>query len=225
MDVETAAAGASARTARFRRWLAVLVGTAAITASLLAAMESDSGRREELAFVRASRSSLDIFSKIAGSTPRTQFQANGIRSALETGIEATARLIHASDADQEVFRLVVPVGSAQERASNRMVGVVRQMSRVPPDAPIDPVTRDLVTADLAAIRADLQVQNAQVDLADRYGTRQERAMFAIALVAISAVLLGLAGLIGGGRTGRVTLVVAAVALLLALGWGASAFLV
>jgi ribose/xylose/arabinose/galactoside ABC-type transport system permease subunit len=56
-----------------------------------------------------------------------------------------------------------------------------------------------------------------------YGTRQERAMFPIALVAIAAVLLGLAGFMGG-RTGRVSMVVAAVALAVAVAWGGSGLL-
>jgi predicted ABC-type sugar transport system permease subunit len=78
---------------------------------------------------------------------------------------------------------------------------------------------------VAEVAGTLGYQNAQVDRADRYGTRQERAMFAIALVAIAAVLLGLADLFGGGRSGTIALVVAAGALVVAVGWGGSALLV
>jgi hypothetical protein len=99
------------------------------------------------------------------------------------------------------------------------------MAGVPPDAPLDGATHRLLTAELSGIQGVLRYQNAQVDLADRYGTRQERAMFAIALVAIAAVLLGLAGLFGVGRSGTISMVVAAVALLVALGWGGSALFV
>jgi hypothetical protein len=80
---------------RYRRWLSVLVGIAALAAALLAALESDSGRREEEAFVRSSRASVQIFAELAGSAPRTQFQANGIRRALGNEIDATARLLEA----------------------------------------------------------------------------------------------------------------------------------
>jgi hypothetical protein len=48
-------------------------------------------------------------------------------------------------------------------------------------------------------------------------------MFAIALAAIAAVLLGLAGLMGG-RTGRVSMLVAEVALAVAVAWGGSELL-
>ncbi|MGH2657560.1 MAG: hypothetical protein ACRDIZ_12855 [Actinomycetota bacterium] len=40
-----------------------------------------------------------------------------------------------------------------------------------------------------------------------------------------AAPLGLAGLFGGGRSGTIALVVAAVALVVAVGWGGSALLV
>jgi hypothetical protein len=48
-------------------------------------------------------------------------------------------------------------------------------------------------------------------------------MFGIALVAIAAVLLGLAGLMGEVRPGRVALVAAGASLVLAVGWVVSGF--
>jgi hypothetical protein len=94
----------------------------------------------------------------------------------------------------------------------------------PGTPPLDPVARILLTSDFGGVRRVLAYQNRQVDVADTYGTRQERAMFAIALVALAAVLLGLAGLVGGGRGSRVSMVAAAVALVLALGWSGSSLL-
>jgi hypothetical protein len=210
---------------RYRRWLSALVGIAALAAALLAALESDSGRREEEAFVRSSRASVQIFAELAGSAPRTQFQANGIRRALGNEIDATARLLEATEASPEASRVAVALSRAESAAAGLLGRAVEAMGRVPEDAPLDPATRRLLTANLSGIQEVLVYQNAQVDRADRYGTRQERAMFAIALVAIAAVLLGLAGLFGGGRSGTIALVVAAVALVVAVGWGGSALLV
>ena len=210
---------------RYRRWLSALVGVAAVSAALLAALESDSGRREEQAFVRSSRASVQIFAEIAGSAPRTQFLANGLRRSLGTEIDATARLLEATRASAEARRVAVPMSQAESAAAARLGRAVEAMAGVPPDAPLDPATHRLLTAELSGIQGVLRYQNAQVDVADRYGTRQERAMFAIALVAIAAVLLGLAGLFGGGRSGTISMVVAAVALLVALGWGGSALFV
>jgi hypothetical protein len=223
MDIDTVGE-LEARSPRFRRWLAVLVGVAAVTTALLAVLESDSGRREEQALVRSSRGSIQIFAEIAGSAPRTQFTANSLRQALGTEIGATARVIVTQGASAEATDVAMAVSGAQTAAARRLIAAVRSMSRVAPEAPLDPTTRTLLTADLEHIQGVLEEQNRQADLADRFGGRQERAMFAIALVAIGAVLLGLAGLVGERRAGVVSLLLAGVALVLAIGWGGSALL-
>jgi hypothetical protein len=223
MDLDTVAETESLSPAA-RRWLAVLVGVAAVTAALLAAFEADSGRREELAFVRASRSSIQIFAELAGSTPRTEFALAGVRGALQTEVGANGRLLVSGEASPEAFAVAAALSEAESATARRYQDAVRSMTRVPLDAPIDPATRTILTSDLNRIRRILAYQNRQVDVADVYGTRQERAMFSIALVALAAVLLGLAGLVGARRGGRVALVAATVALVLAIGWSASSLL-
>ena len=224
MDLD-AVTEAAATPPAYRRWLSALVGIAAVTAALLAALESDSGRREEQAFVRSSRASVQIFAEIAGSAPRTQFLANGLRTALGNEIGATARLLEATRASEDARGVAVPMSQAQSAAAARLTEAVKTMGRVSPGGPLDPATRRLLTANLSGIQRVLEYQNAQVDVADRYGTRQERAMFAIALVAIAAVLLGLAGLFGAGRSSLIAMVAAGAALAVAVGWGGSALLV
>ncbi|HEX2025398.1 MAG TPA: hypothetical protein VHH92_03280 [Actinomycetota bacterium] len=216
---------ADVRSAAYRRWLAVLVGVAAVAAALFATVESDTGRREEQAFVRSSRSSLRIFASFAASNPRRQFMINGIRQGLKTEIGATARLLASGERSPEAFRAATAVSQAESRAARRYTEAVRASSRISAEAPLDPTTKALVTSSIPHIREILRYQNQQVDVADRYGSRQERAMFAIALVAISAVLLGLAGLMGGGRAGRTSLVAAAMALVVGLLVGGSTFFV
>jgi hypothetical protein len=224
MEIDTMAESRSLGSG-FRRRLSVLVGISAVTATLLAAFESDSGRREEEAFVRSSRASIQIFAELAGSAPLTQFAANGLRRAIQIDVGAGGRVLATRGASSEATRLAMATAEAQSAAAQRYAEAVRAMSRVPTDSPIDPGTRALLTSDLPRVRRLLEEQNRLVDRADRYGTRQERAMFAIALVAIAAVLLGLAGLVGDGRGGAAALGVAAAALALALGWGGSGLFV
>jgi hypothetical protein len=76
------------------------------------------------------------------------------------------------------------------------------------EAPIDPDRHPVVLE-----------QNRQVDLAERYGLRGNRAVFALSLLAVAAVLLGLAGVTGDGGTGRPALVSAAVTLAASVGVG------
>ena len=81
------------------------------------------------------------------------------------------------------------------------------------------VAASLATLDLLAER-----QNRMLDQATRYGNRSSRAVFALSLVALSTVLLGLAAVMKA-RSGAAPLVGGAgVLLLVAVGWGATAFL-
>ena len=74
------------------------------------------------------------------------------------------------------------------------------------------------------LRRLLAAQNQAVDDANTYGSRGQRATYALGLTAISAALLALAGLMGAARSGRIALVTAGAALLFAAVWGGSGFL-
>ena len=221
VDIETAAPGPlEEHPSTYRRWLSVLVGVAAVAAASFAALESHTGRLEEQAFVRANRLSIDLFARIAGSSPRVTFQLDTIRDAVGENLTSTARALAAfRRGGPEVTRLAQALSSARERASEHVIEVSGEMARIPPNAPgIDPALREILTTDITQLGPEVREQNLQVDRAGVHGTRQERAMFGIALVAIAAVLLGLAGLMGAGRPGRVALVVAGASLVVAVGW-------
>lgn len=219
LDVETAHEGGESP---FRRWLAILVGVAAVAAAMIATLESDANRREERAFIRGSRLSLDLFERIAGSGPRLSFQARGLEQALSLQIEAQARSIAALDAPS-LAAFEDARAEAEEAAGLRLAGVVEAMARLPDEASgVDAHTREVLASTPDRLEDLVGAQNAAIDDAERFGTRQDRAIFALSLVAIAAVLLGLAGVMGEGRSGRTSLIAAAVALTLALGWGATA---
>lgn len=226
IDLETAAPGPiEERPSRYWRWLSVLVGVAAVVAASFAALESHTGRLEEQAFVRANRLSIDLFAKIAGSSPRATFQLDSFRDAVGESLTSTARTLAAlRRAGGEVTQVARASSQARQRTSEHVIEVSREMARIPPDAPgIDPALREILTTDVTQLGPEVREQNRQVDEADVHGTRQERAMFGIALVAIAAVLLGLAGLMGEGRPGRVSLAGAGASLILAVGWVLSGF--
>ncbi|HEX2031030.1 MAG TPA: hypothetical protein VHL78_06485 [Actinomycetota bacterium] len=219
LDVETARA--SEGTIRFRRWVGALVGSAVVVVALLTAMESDAGRRAEQALVRASRLSLDLFGRIAASGAARSFQASGLQEALAIGATAEARTIASID-EPAVARGQRAVARVERRVSARLTETVERMTAAPgPRSGLDETTRTGITASVEELQALVLRQNEQVDTADRFGTRQERAMFALILTAIAAVLLGVAGLTGPSRAGRRALGVAAVALVAAVAWGAS----
>ena len=223
VDVEAAVPSAP-MSGRFRRRLTVLVGLAALSAAVLSWVEADSGRKEERAFVNASRGALDIFVKIAASNPRQQFDADAARRGLAIQTEGLARVIGAPKG--QAFQFAAKRADADGKSGQRVLKVAESMVRVPDKVPrVDRATLAAIRTDVTELGPLLKKQNEFVDEAGEHGTRQERGMFALGLVAIAASLLGLAGLMGNTRGGRMSLITAASALGVAILAGASGYVV
>jgi hypothetical protein len=220
MDVETASD--TTGTSRFRRWLAILVGLSAVAAALLSTLQMDSGKREERALLRASRLSVEIFSKIAGSGQLSAFTFTSFHRSLSLGMEGTGLAlagfeIPGASSSEEA------IANANVAASERLIPIAESMGVSTPDAAIDEHTREVMGATVEDLTAIVGDQNREVDVAEAYGRRGTRSVFALSVLAIAAVLLGLAGVLGEGRPGTIALVAATTALVLASGLGASAF--
>jgi hypothetical protein len=215
----------SPMTIRFRRTLSVLVGIAAVSAAALSWVETNSGRQEEQAFVNASRGALDIFVKLAASAPRTQFEGNALRRAIAVQSEGGGRVI-ALGTDSPIFDEALKQARADEAAGKRLIQIAEQMSAPPDEASeLDPATREALEITSPIQVFDLvEAQNAELDEASKYGTRQEHSFFSLGLVATGAALIGLAGLMGASRAGWISLGTSAAALTFAIAWTAIAFI-
>jgi hypothetical protein len=212
-------------TVRFRRTLTVLVGIAAVSAAGLSWVETNNGRQEEQAFVNASRGALDIFVKLAASAPRTQFEGNALRRAIAVQSEGGGRVI-AIGTDSPIFDDALKQARADDRAGKRLIQIARQMSATPDESSeLDPAALEALEITSPIQVFDLvEEQNAQLDEADKYGTRQEHSFFSLGLVATGAALIGLAGLMGASRAGWISLSTAAAALAFAIVWTGIAFI-
>jgi hypothetical protein len=217
MDLETVPRDGKTR---FDRRLAALVGIAAITAALLATLEMASGKQEEGAFTSASRLAVRISTRVAVNGLRTSLEGSALTQAASLGLEATQRQLAAlRSGDEEA----AAVALADERASQRLLGLAARLSEEPSaESGVDRAAREALAATNPDLRRLVAEQNRQVDLAERYGGRENAAIFGLSLLAVAAVLLGLAGLIGEGRQGMRILAVAAVTLAVSIGWGAAA---
>lgn len=223
LDVE-AVAEVSGRT-RFDRWLAVLVGAAAILAALLATLQVDSGLQEERALHMASRMSVRIFEETAGSSPRFSFQINSLQQATTLAIGATAAQIAVLEMP-ETAEAIQARAEADVRASERLMAIGQSMGDVPPPASgIDAATRDVLASDPLDWAGLLSEQLRQMDIADRFGERANRTLFGLSLLALGAVLVGLAAVLGRGVPGRAVLAAATLTLLAAAAWGVAALIV
>jgi len=210
---------------RFKRTLSILVGIAAIAAAGLSWVETDSGRKEEQAFVNASRGALDIFVKLAASAPRAQFEGNALRRAVVVQAEGTAGVV-ATDFRSDTFQASLAKAAADEKAGRRLAKIAKQMSAAPEDSSgLDPATLETLQISSPTQIIDLvEQQNAYLDDANVVGTRQEHSFFSLGLVATGAALIGLAGLMGASRAGWISLFTSAAALTFAILWTGIAFL-
>jgi hypothetical protein len=230
VDLETAHVE---ETTPFSRWLAVLVGMAALVAALLASLEVDAGKREERALIQANRLSIQIFEETAVDGPLTTFVLESQQKSLAPAIEGTFRA-QLSLEGGDLAQLQQALSQAAGAASTAIGAAIEPMTAAPdPGSGIDPHTGRLARAALAELDRLLAgeaptdpdrhpvvlEQNRQVDLAERYGLRGNRAVFALSLLAVAAVLLGLAGVTGDGGTGRSALVSAAASLTASVGVG------
>lgn len=205
-----------------RRWLAVLVGIAAILAAVFTWAERDASRLEQQSLQDATRGSLEIFVAIAGSQARGQFTADNARRALLVGTGGLARVVKSRG---QAFPLAMSLSKADTNTQKRLLEVTREMDDAKGrDTPVDPFAAQLISTDEKRLRRLLATQNRAVDEANDYGRRAQRATYALGLTAIAAALLALAGLMGAARSGRIALITAGLALLFAAGWGGSGFL-
>ena len=207
-----------------KKWLAVLLGISAVVAAALATLDLHSSKRYEDLVTRSSRASVDLFGRIAGSSfPVTgeaiSSQAGGLR-----GIEASSRQL-LSPVEPAISGFEAAIAQADRAAADRLQQLADSIGDVPaPESGVDPHVRDVIATDEDRLRALADRQNRMLDEATRYSNRSSRAVFALSLVALATVLLGLAAVMAA-RSGAAPLIGGAgVLLLVAIGWGATAFL-
>ena len=219
MDVEVVhkATGKS----RFEKALAVLVGITAIMASLLATLEMHSNKRWEQTSTQAANLSVELFGKIAATGPVDAAGARAEQSAYLSTIVSSARAAESQNRELEVILSYI-----DSRVGAKLLKLAKAIS-APPDADsdLDPVAREVITTDIPDLTQLASLQREQVEESDRYGSRLSRALFSLSLLALAAVLLGLAAVLGVEHGGAITLGAAAIALLVAGVWGGSALLI
>jgi hypothetical protein len=220
LDLE-AVTEASGRT-RFDRALALLVGAAAILAALLATVQVDAGKQEERALHMASRLSVRIFEGSAGGSPRFSFQINSLKAATALAVSGTAAQIAVLGAPETAVAIQARA-EADVKAAERLFAIAQSMGDVPPTSSgIDAATLKLVGTNPGDLAGVVLEQNRQMDIADRFGERGNRTLAGLSLLALGAVLIGLAAVLGRGVPGYVLIVAATIALLAAGAWGVAA---
>jgi hypothetical protein len=223
VDIETAHRGSGR--SRFERALAILAGLAAVLAAFLATLQVDASRWEEQAMVTATRLAVRVFEASAATGLLSMYQFQAEREAALLSIDASARDLLAAQTPA-VAAAQRAIATAEARAAERLTVAGGAMSQPPGEgSPVDAHTRAVLGLTVDDMAGSVEELSDQLALAERYGTRGNRAVFGLSLVAIGAVLLGLAGVMGATRTGRISLGASAVALLLSVIWAGAALVV
>lgn len=209
---------------RLQKWLAVLVGLSAVVAASLATLDLHSTKRYEDLLTRSSRTSVSLFGRIAGSSFPVTSESISEQVALFRGIQASSREV-LSNVDPRVRGFESGLARADRAAAERLTRLADSIGEVPPpETGVDQLARDVIGTSEDDLRALVERQNRLTDEATRYGNRSSRAVFGLSLVALATVLLGLAAVMGA-RSGAAPLVGGAgMLLLVAIGWGITAFL-
>lgn len=223
LDIETAVLDSPSR---FTRALAALVGVVAIVAGLLAFAENHASRQENRSLLLSAR----MAAEAAGRIPATQSHGSfGFRATQEAIIQqarGTARLIATSEAGVDDADYLVALAEGDTAAGERLAEIGQQMAAVPDaDSGLDPFTLDVLSRGQQAAADLIEQQNAEVDRAEVYSQRGNRAVLALSILAVAAVLFGFAGAVRDTRPGVAALGTATVFLVVSAVIGFTAVLI
>lgn len=202
IDLETVKSTESGT--RFHRAVAILLGTIAVLAAALGAVQMDRSQAEARATTQAARLTGDLAAGIpvqgiTNATSLMAMQQAVIRSAAGT----TRKLVSLSSGDQAALA----EGAAEEAAGGRLLDIAARMGATP-DASSDlpPYELRLMTADMNALNREVGEQNRLIDVAAAEASADSSAAVAgLSVLALAGVLVGLASVLGADRAGRATL--------------------
>ena len=223
VDIETALA--LDNPSRFTRVLAVLVGITAIVAGLLAVTESHAGRQEERSLLLSSRLAAAATGRIPSSSLLTSFEARSQQEAIARQSRGSSRVLSLGDGALANDEVQFALAQADITTGERLVEIASTMGAVPDEASgVDPFTRQVLSEGVAAAAQLVVDQNAEVDRAEAYSRRGNRAVLGLSILAVAAVLFGFAGTVRDSKPGVAALGVATFFLVASMATGALAFL-
>jgi len=183
---------------RFDLVAALLIGSIALMAAVLAAIQIDAGQASSRAQMRAASLAADLTTRLSVSAEADDSTLSNQQFALLLGMQSASlglAAAKAGDADG------LAVAAAEQQAYQVFQQALAATSASGGKSPLDAYTAGLLDATTADLRAELAEQNRQVDLANQAGDREQRAVFGLSLLALAGVLTGLAAVLRDSRAG------------------------
>ena len=189
----------------FDRSATLLIGAVAVLAALRAILQTTDGLASTRAQAQAARLVADVTVKISASSLATDAALRGRQDALVMGMDGVSRLIVATQSGDAAL---TAVGTAARAASEKLTAALAESSATSGTAPLDAYTAGLVSATVEQLNAEVAEENRQVDLANDAGARSQRAVLGLSLLTLAGVLVGISAVLGRGRAGWATQLVA-----------------
>jgi hypothetical protein len=183
---------------RFDLAAAILIGSIALMAAILAVIQIDAGQTSSRAQMRAARLAADLATRLSVSAEATDSALGNQQLALLLGMQSASLGLAAATSGDPAG---LAVADAEQQAYQVFQQALADTAASGGAAPLDAYTAGLLTATTAGLRAEVAEQNRQVDIANQSGDREQRAVFGLSLLALAGVLTGLAAVLREGRAG------------------------
>jgi hypothetical protein len=183
--------------ARFDRFAAILIGTIAVLSAMLGVVHTDRSTAASRAQFQASRLAADISARIAVNSVGTNLSYQVDEAILMLQMDGTDRAIAAAADDAGI----AAVGQAEVDAATALKAALDATRATSGGAPADAYVAAMLAMTSDDFMADLTAQGHQMDLAHEAGTHDGFAILGISLLALAAVLTGLAAVLRESRGG------------------------
>lgn len=205
----------------FDKALAWLLGITALTAAILVVVQVDRSAHGTRAQVRAAIVSSELTTAMAATAEVARFRLASSERATLGGMAGISRQIAGLEIGDGVE---VARGETEADAATHLVAIAEAMAAFPPeDGPLDPYAQRMLTVTGDELRVLVGERNALLEVdAPRASQQGSLVVAALSLVALAAVLGGLAAVLRDGRAGRATLVTGFLAAAVAIGLGVAA---
>jgi len=183
---------------RFDLLVAVLLGSIAVLASLLAVVQIGTSQQSARAHAEAARLTADLSARLQVSGMVQQVLVSQEQASLALSLEGANRALAGTTSGDEI---AVEIGLAELAASTALEEARTATARTVSGPPLDAYTAGLIDATIDQLTVEVSEQNQQVDLAGDAGARNTRSILGLSFLALAGVLTGLGVTLREGRAG------------------------
>jgi hypothetical protein len=184
--------------ARFDRMAAIVIGIIAVLGALLGVVHTDRSTASTRAQLQATRLATDISARIAVNSVGTNLSYQADEAVLMLQMDGADRALAAAAAENAG---IAAVGGAEMDAAMALKAALAATQATNGGSPADAHVASMLAMTDGDFAAELTAQGDQMDLAHDAGTHDGFAVLGISVLALAAVLTGLAAVVRESRGG------------------------